>query len=37
MCFMCGRQLGKSFGICSSMELRSMLIPYYHTVVVQPR
>lgn len=35
--FMCARQLGKSYAISSSMELRSMLVPYYHTLVVQPR
>ena len=35
--FMCGRQLGKSYSICADMLLRSMLIPYYHTLVVQPR
>ena len=37
MCFMCGRQLGKSYSICSDLLLRSMLIPYYHTLIVQPR
>ena len=35
--YMCGRQLGKSYSICSSMLLRSMLVPYYHTLIVQPR
>lgn len=34
---MCGRQLGKSYTLCSSMALRSMLIPNYHTVIIQPR
>ena len=34
---MCGRQLGKSTNISASMGLRNMLIPYYHTVLVQPR
>lgn len=35
--FMCGRQLGKSYSICADMLLRSMLVPYYHTLIVQPR
>lgn len=35
--YMCGRQLGKSYSVCSDMGLRNMLIPYYHTVIVQPR
>ena len=34
---MCGRQLGKSYSISADMALRNMLIPYYHTVLVQPR
>ena len=35
--FMCGRQLGKSYAICSDFLLRSMLIPFYHTLLIQPR
>ena len=35
--YMFGRQEGKSYGICSSTALRSMLVPFYHTVLVQPR
>lgn len=35
--FMLARQLGKSYAACSSTGLRNMLIPYYHTVIVQPR
>lgn len=35
--YMLARQLGKSYSACSSMALRNMLIPYYHTVIVQPR
>lgn len=35
--YMFGRQQGKSFGICSDDILRSGLIPYYHTLIVQPR
>lgn len=35
--YMLARQLGKSYSGCSSMELRNMLIPFYHTVLVQPR
>lgn len=35
--WMCGRQLGKSYAICSSSELRCALIPAYHTLIVQPR
>lgn len=35
--YMLARQLGKSYAACSSTALRNMLIPYYHTVIVQPR
>lgn len=35
--YMLARQLGKSYAMCSSMALRSMLIPFYHVVIVQPR
>ena len=35
--YMCGRQLGKSYSICSDMIMRAALIPFYHTLVVQPR
>lgn len=35
--YMLARQLGKSYAICSSMGLRNMLIPFYHTVLIQPR
>ncbi len=35
--WMCGRQLGKSYGLCSSSGLRSALIPSYHQLIVQPR
>ena len=35
--YMLARQLGKSYAMCSSMALRSMLIPYYHVMIVQPR
>ena len=34
---MCGRQLGKSYALCSSQILRSGLVPFYHTVLIQPR
>lgn len=37
MVFMCGRQLGKSYAICSDFLIRAMLIPFYHTLIVQPR
>lgn len=35
--WMCGRQLGKSFAMCSSSGLRSSLIPSYHQLLIQPR
>ena len=35
--YMLARQLGKSYAMCSSMALRSMLIPYYHVMMIQPR
>lgn len=35
--YMIARQLGKSYAICSSGALRCGLIPYYHTLMVQPR
>ena len=35
--YMLARQLGKSYATCSSMGLRNMLIPFYHTVLIQPR
>ena len=35
--YMLARQLGKSYASCSSMGLRNMLIPFYHTVLIQPR
>jgi len=35
--FMCARQLGKSYALCSSSEIRSALIPNYHTLIIQPR
>ena len=34
---MCGRQEGKSNQMCASNLLRSMLIPFYHTMIVQPQ
>lgn len=34
---MCGRQLGKSYSICADTALRNMLIPFYHTLIIQPR
>lgn len=34
---MTGRQVGKSWGICESILTRSMIVPYYHTVLIQPR
>lgn len=35
--YMCGRQLGKSYSISADIAMRNMLIPYYHTVLIQPR
>lgn len=35
--YMCGRQLGKSYSICEDSEIRSGVVPYYHTLIVQPR
>jgi len=35
--WMFGRQLGKSYSMCASSLLRSMLIPAYHQLIVQPR
>lgn len=35
--YMCGRQVGKSYGICEDSEIRSGVVPYYHTLIVQPR
>lgn len=35
--WMCGRQLGKSYALCSSSGLRSALVPSYHQLIVQPR
>ena len=37
MLLMLSRQNGKSVGICSASGLRSMFIPNYHTVIVQPQ
>lgn len=37
MVAMTGRQVGKSYAIDSDCCLRNMLIPYYHTLIVQPR
>ena len=34
---MCGRQVGKSFAICSASEIRCGIIPNYHTLIIQPR
>lgn len=34
---MTARQVGKSWCICENMILRSMLIPFYHTILIQPR
>ena len=36
-CVMSGRQVGKSTTLSASTGLRNMLIPFYHTVLVQPR
>lgn len=35
--WMFGRQLGKSYALCSSSALRSALIPAYHQLIIQPR
>lgn len=35
--YMCGRQLGKSYSISADIAMRNMMIPYYHTVLIQPR
>lgn len=35
--WMFGRQLGKSYSLSASSLLRSMLIPAYHQLIVQPR
>ena len=35
--YMLARQLGKSYASCSGIGLRNMLIPFYHTVLIQPR
>lgn len=35
--WMTGRQMGKSFGISSSSALKSSVIPFFHTMLVQPR
>ena len=35
--WMTGRQMGKSFGISSSNGLKCALIPFFHTMIVQPR
>lgn len=36
-CVMTGRQVGKSNQMVASTLLRSMLVPFYHTMLVQPR
>lgn len=35
--FMCGRQLGKSYSICASSILRSMFIPGFHQLLLEPQ
>lgn len=35
--WMTGRQMGKSFGISSSSAAKSAVIPFFHTMLVQPR
>ena len=34
---MTGRQVGKTHTICADSALRSGLIPFYHTLIIQPR
>ena len=36
MCFMTSRQVGKSLSLASQTLLNSCLIPYFHTLVIQP-
>lgn len=35
--WMFGRQLGKSYSLCASSIIRSMLIPNYHQLIIQPQ
>lgn len=37
MIFMIARQLGKSYSLCASSILRSMVIPGYHQLLLQPQ
>ena len=34
---MCGRQLGKSYSLCASSILRSMFIPGFHQLLLEPQ
>lgn len=35
--WMCGRQLGKSYALASDTGIRNSIVPYYHTLLIQPR
>ena len=35
--WMTGRQMGKSFGIVSSSVIKCSVVPFFHTMIVQPR
>ena len=35
--YMCGRQLGKSYSLCASSILRSLFVPGFHQLIIEPQ